>query len=143
MLPVLVTLTVLFAATPANAVKSTRKVGAAAKLGPAAGFERPDAKELLREAKELWHIKADYNAAFAITREAVKTALKTAREPEAATSKGLGPFWSMMARAEDTGFLDEAIFIHMLDAALAPEYPAFRETNPERLASYLETLIVE
>jgi hypothetical protein len=49
----------------------------------------------------------------------------------------------MMARAEDTGFLDEAIFIHMLDASLAPEYPAFRETNAERLTSYLETVILE
>ena len=82
-------------------------------------------------------------SALAIKREAVKTALKTARESEAAASKGLGPFWSMMARAEDTGFLDEAIFIHMLDASLAPEYPAFRETNAERLASYLETVILE
>ena len=82
-------------------------------------------------------------SALSIKREAVKTALKTARESEAVTSKGLGPFWSMMARAEDTGFLDEAIFIHMLDAALAAEYPAFREKNADRLASYLETVILQ
>jgi tetratricopeptide (TPR) repeat protein len=82
-------------------------------------------------------------SALAVKREAVKIALKTARESDAGASKGLGPFWSMMARAEDTGFLDEAIFIHMLDAELAPEYPSFREANAERLASYLETVVLE
>jgi len=74
-------------------------------------------------------------SALAIERKAVKAALKTA-------SSGPGPFWSMMARAEQAGFLDEAIFFHLLDAALAPEYPAFREANAERLASYLETVIL-
>ena len=48
----------------------------------------------------------------------------------------------MMARADDAGFLDEAIFLHMLDAPLAAEYPAFREKNAERLAAYLETVIL-
>jgi tetratricopeptide (TPR) repeat protein len=81
-------------------------------------------------------------SALEIEREAVKTALKTARETEAGASKGPGPFWSMMARAEDAGFLDEAIFIHMLDAELAAEYPAFREKHAERLASYLETVVL-
>jgi len=48
----------------------------------------------------------------------------------------------MMARADGAGFLDEAIFIHMLNAELATEYPAFREANAERLASYLKTVIL-
>jgi len=82
-------------------------------------------------------------SALAIERQAVKTALKTAHETEARASKGPGPFWSMMARAENAGFLDEAIFIHMLDPALAAEYPAFREKNADRLALYLETVILE
>ena len=73
-------------------------------------------------------------SALAIEREAVKAALQTAR--------GAGPFWSMMARAEKAGFLDEAIFIHMLNAELAAEYPAFREEHAERLASYLKTVIL-
>lgn len=73
-------------------------------------------------------------SALAIEREAVKTSLRA--------SKGLGPFWSMMARAERADFLDEAIFIHLLDAELAAEYPAFRAENAERLASYLETVIL-
>ena len=48
----------------------------------------------------------------------------------------------MMDRAEKAGFTDEAIFLHMLDAALAEEYVAFRERNGARLVEYLETLIV-
>jgi hypothetical protein len=72
----------------------------------------------------------------------VKTALKAAREIEANASKRPGAFWSMMSRAERAGYLDEAIFIHMLDAASAQEYPAFREKNAERLVSYLETVVL-
>jgi tetratricopeptide (TPR) repeat protein len=73
-------------------------------------------------------------SALAIEREAVKAALRS--------QKGSGPFWSMMARAEQAGYLDEAIFIHMLDAELAAEYQTFRDVNADRLASYLETMIV-
>lgn len=81
-------------------------------------------------------------SALTIEREAVKTALKTAREAEGSASKAPGPFWSMMARAEEAGFLDEAIFMHMLDAELAAEYPAFREKNADKLSSYLETVVL-
>jgi tetratricopeptide (TPR) repeat protein len=81
-------------------------------------------------------------SALEIEREAVKAALRMARQAEVRTSKEPGPFWSMMARAEHAGFLDEAIFMHMLDAQLAAQYPEFRETNAEKLASYLETVIL-
>lgn len=74
-------------------------------------------------------------SALAIERDAVRAALKT-------SSGETGPFWSMMARADTAGFLDEAIFLHLLDAPLATEYPAFREQKAERLASYLETVIL-
>jgi tetratricopeptide (TPR) repeat protein len=81
-------------------------------------------------------------SALAIEREAVKTALQAARRSEASAARQPGAFWSMMARAEDAGFLDEAIFIHMLDEPLAAEYPAFREKNADSLAAYLETVIL-
>lgn len=74
-------------------------------------------------------------SALAIEREAVKAALETA-------AGAPGPFWSMLARAEKAGFLDEAIFFHLLDSALAAEYPGFRERNAGRLTSYLETIIL-
>lgn len=72
-------------------------------------------------------------SALAVEREAVAAALKAG---------GSGPFWSMMARAQQGGFLDEAIFFHLLDAKLGEEYPAFREKNAERLTAYLETVIL-
>ena len=64
-LPVLTILTMLVAAPPAGAVKSTPKTGPALKAGPEPTFENPNAKELLREAKELWHVKEDYSGALA------------------------------------------------------------------------------
>jgi len=81
-------------------------------------------------------------SALEIAREAVKVALQIARELAAGESSKPSAFWSMMTRAQDGGFLDEAIFLHMLDAPLAAEYPAFRDKNAERLVTYLDTLIV-
>jgi tetratricopeptide (TPR) repeat protein len=81
-------------------------------------------------------------SALAIEREAVMAALRVAREANSGAATEPGAFWSMMARADQAGFLDEAIFMHMLNAELAAEYPAFREGNVERLASYLKIVIL-
>jgi len=89
-----------------------------------------------RSAKAAARARPGTKSALAIERQAVKAALNVT------ASKRPGPFWSMMARADRAGFLDEAIFIHLLDAALAAEYPAFRVRNAERLASYVETVIL-
>ena len=51
------------------------------------------------------------------------------------------PFWDMMARADQAGFLDEAIFLHLLDRELLPEYLAFRDKNRDRLVRYVETVL--
>src|SRR5258706_14672062 len=64
-LPVLAILTMFVAAPQAGAVKSTPKAAPAMKPGPTPTFERPDAKALLREAKDLWHMKQDYTGALA------------------------------------------------------------------------------
>jgi tetratricopeptide (TPR) repeat protein len=76
--------------------------------------------------------------ALDVERMSVKSTLQTVRE----TKGPSGPFWGMMARADAAGYLDEAIFLHMLDRRLAAEYPAFRDKNGARLAEYLETVIV-
>jgi tetratricopeptide (TPR) repeat protein len=81
-------------------------------------------------------------SALEIERESVKSTLQMSRELEAGAADKPGAFWSMLARAERGGFLDEAIFLHLLDAELAAEYPAFREKNAERLVTYLDTMIV-
>jgi tetratricopeptide (TPR) repeat protein len=89
-------------------------------------------------------LKADTKpaSALAIEQEAVRTALQGAREKQANATDEPGGFWSMMARAEHAGFLKEAILIHMLDASLAAEYPAFREKNADRLVAYLEKVVL-
>jgi tetratricopeptide (TPR) repeat protein len=81
-------------------------------------------------------------SALAVERQAVVATLKAGRAADAAASKEPGPFWSMMARADEAGFLDEAIFLHMLDAPLAAEYPAYRDKNAGRLFRYLDTVVV-
>ena len=83
------------------------------------------------------------SSALAIERAAVKSALAAARNTEPGPSTVTGPFWGMIARAERAGYLDEAIFLHLFDGALASEYPDFREKHAERLATYLETMILE
>jgi len=72
LLPFLATFAMLFAATPAGAVKSTQKFGPAPKLDSTESFERPTALQLLREAKELWHVKEDYTGALATFNAAVE-----------------------------------------------------------------------
>ena len=81
-------------------------------------------------------------SALAVERAAVRSALEVARQAAASSPAGARSFWSMMSRAERAGFLDEAIFMHLLDAELAAEYPEFRKNNASRLASYLETILM-
>src|SRR5258706_4276022 len=71
-LPVLATIAMFVAAPPAGAVNSTQNAAPAMKLGPTPTFERPDAKALLREAKDLWHMKQDYTGALAKFNAAVR-----------------------------------------------------------------------
>jgi len=52
------------------------------------------------------------------------------------------PFWSMMARARSAGFMDEAIYVHLLDRQLVPEYKEFRAQHLRRLVQYLLTVVV-
>ena len=47
----------------------------------------------------------------------------------------------MMDRAERAGFLDEAIYLHLLDEELVPGYREHREKNRERLVRYVETVL--
>jgi len=81
-------------------------------------------------------------SALEIERVSVKGALLSLGEADADSKEMPAVFWAMMARAENAAFLDEAIFLHMLDAPLAAEYPAFRDKNAERLVTYLDTVVV-
>ena len=47
------------------------------------------------------------------------------------------PFWQQMERARSAGFLTEAIFFHLMDRTLVPEYLSYRSERSERLVRYL------
>ncbi|MDP9120687.1 MAG: tetratricopeptide repeat protein [Acidobacteriota bacterium] len=70
-------------------------------------------------------------------REAIRTVFAAQKE------KGLtaSPFWDMMARADRAGFLDESIFVHLLDRDLLAEYRAFCDGSRDRLVRYVETIL--
>jgi hypothetical protein len=46
--------------------------------------------------------------------------------------------WRLLDAAEREGYLDEAIFILMLDEALVPEFLEYREAHLHRLSDYVE-----
>lgn len=50
-------------------------------------------------------------------------------------------FWEQMQAAKEAGYLDEAIFVHMIDADLAPEYASYRDAHRDRLVGYMRTLV--
>ena len=66
----------------------------------------------------------------------IRKELKASGKPPAPSR-----FWDMMTRADQAGFLDEAIFLHLLDRDLLPEYLAFRDKNRDRLVRYTETVL--
>jgi hypothetical protein len=45
--------------------------------------------------------------------------------------------WPTIKRAAADGYLDEAIFMHLLDAALVPEFVEFRRNHSDRLIEYV------
>lgn len=69
-------------------------------------------------------------------RQAVLTVLEDQRERKERT-----PFWDMMDRAERAGFLEEAIYVHLLDEELLPGYLEFRDKSRDRLVRYVETVL--
>lgn len=73
--------------------------------------------------------------------ERERTAVLGVLEPRRSPGATPSPFWDMMDRAERAGFLDEAIYLHLLDEELVPGYREYREKNRERLVRYVETVL--
>ncbi len=48
-----------------------------------------------------------------------------------------GPLWQRLSEAQDAGYLDEAIFIFLLDEALLAEFLEYRSENLSRLSRYI------
>lgn len=64
------------------------------------------------------------------------------RSRSAATQSSAAPgFWDNIQAAKDAGFLDEAIYVNLLDAALAPEYATYRNAHRDRLVDYMKKLV--
>jgi len=59
--------------------------------------------------------------------------------PDPATSRR--GFWDLMADAEAAGFLDEAIYVHLMDNSMATEYAAFRTAHRERLVEFMKRMV--
>jgi tetratricopeptide (TPR) repeat protein len=76
-------------------------------------------------------------APLEVERESIGVALTSSKEAGSAGA----PFWAMLHRAKDAGFLDEAIYFHLMDAQLAPGYRAHREAHPDRLLDYLRNVL--
>lgn len=50
-------------------------------------------------------------------------------------------FWETIDKAAAANFLDEAIFVHLLDLDLVAAYVTFREHNATRLIEYITTIL--
>lgn len=72
-----------------------------------------------------------------IEREAIESALQSSKEAGSAGT----PFWAMLHRARDAGFLEEAMYLHLMDAQLAEPYRRYREAHADRLLAYLTTVL--
>lgn len=50
-------------------------------------------------------------------------------------------FWNLMVKAREARFLDEAIFMHLIDPELAPAYLEYRDKHADRLVEYVTTIL--
>lgn len=80
-------------------------------------------------------------SALQVERDRVDTALRSHGMPVAGSSGAARSFWDRMAEAKEAGYLDEAIFVHLIDKPMAAEYAAFRDRNRQRLVEYIEKMV--
>ena len=62
-------------------------------------------------------------------------------ENRTASGATASAFWDAIEVAKTAGFLDEAIYVHLIDQSMAAEYAEFRQTHRDRLARYMKTLV--
>jgi hypothetical protein len=76
-----------------------------------------------------------------IERERVEWAIGPRGKTPANASVAQPGFWDLMAEARSAGYLDEAIFVHLIDKPMADEYAAFRTKNRQRLVDYMKKMV--
>jgi tetratricopeptide (TPR) repeat protein len=75
---------------------------------------------------------------LAVERFAVRGVLAMLRQLDDGFDDPDYALWRLLDAAEREGYLDEAIFILMLDEALVPEFLEYREAHLHRLSDYVE-----
>src|SRR5262249_33651783 len=51
------------------------------------------------------------------------------------------PVWDLLAESEERGYLDEAIYLLLMDPDLVADYRAYRNTATDRLVAYLDDVV--
>ncbi len=75
-------------------------------------------------------------------RRRVKEAVGFCRHLARDKTLAVAPECLLFDRATSDGYLDEAIFIHLMDTHLVPEYQAYREQHQDRLLEYMQRYLV-
>jgi tetratricopeptide (TPR) repeat protein len=74
-------------------------------------------------------------------RERIDLVFETRGNALATASGATAGFWDLMESAKAAGYLDEAIYVHLIDQSMAAEYAEFRSENRQRLIDYMRTLV--
>jgi tetratricopeptide (TPR) repeat protein len=114
-----------------KAEQKEKEAAASAKLGPWMMYSMTKSLELVKAGGAKTPLEVE--------RAAVEGTLLSVKE----MGSPHPPFWDMMLRAKQAGYLDEAIFFHLMDAELAPRYREFREAHADRLLAYLTSILAE
>ncbi|MCB9742619.1 MAG: tetratricopeptide repeat protein [Alphaproteobacteria bacterium] len=75
-------------------------------------------------------------------RAAVRQVLVFVRQSAAELPDEDLAIWALLAQADAEGYLDEAIFVLLLDEDLLPEFLEYRDRNLERLVRYVRSYLV-
>ncbi|HXC50526.1 MAG TPA: tetratricopeptide repeat protein [Candidatus Limnocylindrales bacterium] len=76
-------------------------------------------------------------------RRLVLRALDAYQEIGLDKGKKASPLWDELKSANAAGFLDEAIFVRLIDKELAPDYAEFRNTHRARLIEYMKRFVTQ
>ncbi|HEY2988259.1 MAG TPA: hypothetical protein VGL11_11080 [Candidatus Binatia bacterium] len=104
------------------------------------GLGLVEASELKQAAKQPGGAR-DNRSALVKDRERVRENLDFQHHQIAKDPSKRSRITDLMEEAAAAGYLDEAIFLCLVDARLAPEYVAYREKNGERLLDYIAKIL--
>ena len=104
------------------------------------GLSLVEAAEL-KEATRQPNVAKDTRTALEKDRERIKKNLEFQQYTIAKDPSKRTVLTDVIEDAARSGFLDEAIFLHLMDVRLAAEYTSYRDANKTRLLEYISTKI--